>query len=1034
MSRLEQSGRAVHRGRSRPVDVAPGALAAIAAWTVGLAIARLTGAAAVVLLLVGAFVAIAAATVAGWWRLRRIDVAAAIGPPVAESGQVVDVAVDVIDRSSSSAAVRLSAALDRSGTTRAVTPVSHGNHVVGTIIGVETPRSGLFDTLHVVVESAGGAGLVRWRRRFAVPIEKLAVAPVAAGPLLPLTVETTVDDGATASRRGHHHGEIDGVRPWRHGESDHSIHWPSTLRANELIAHDRTTSNEARWLVSYRHDPSQLRWTLDDGLRRGVEVRLTETDGDDLDDERNDRAGTGTTLVRSREDAMRWSARRSQETDGDRPQARPTFWKRRISVSREDGTDWVVPVGARWNVAAAAAIAIAMLLGSLRAELSSIALALAGIALGTAVCVRWRASRRPLWSRIVVAGLAIAALARIAVDAAGLDGLIDALRGPMPDLLVVLVVLHGFEVADRRTARIHVAITGVLVAYAAGLRIDGVVGWWMLAWAGVAITATVQLGDRVPRATDARVPGIGALGWLALGTVTTIGVAALVPIPDGPASLGLPAVSDNDRLVDDSGALIGPSGSSDGGGSNGASSRRGALGEVGGYPGFSSTLDTSVRGDLGDEVVMRVRAPEPAFWRGQTFTRFDGRVWTVSDDRGRRIDGPEITIEPTLGDLPARGVMSEQFVQTFHIEADLPNVIFGAARPDTVIFDGAVFARPDGSIRADRSLNSGTVYTVVSDRVPVTAETLRAQGDVGERFATVTAPGALDLLAPYLAIPETTTDRTLDLARQLSVRGSTYDTVLAMQDWMAANTVYDLDAPVPVEEADAVDDHLFVSRRGFCEQIASSLVVMLRSQGVPARLATGYIPGERDRVSGVWKVRARDAHAWVEVWFPDTGWEAFDPTAEVPLAGDADRSTVGADTASAVLGGITANPAEIGLLGGGVLVAIAGLRTLRAQRRRRQRGRWGLLHDRFTGLATKIDVDLDGLLTPPVVARALEEGLGTNAETAHAVAATIDRVAFDPSWSPDDETYVWTRNEVNRLERLVGRQTRSRREPAAASN
>ena len=87
---------------------------------------------------------------------------------------------------------------------------------------------------------------------------------------------------------------------------------------------------------------------------------------------------------------------------------------------------------------------------------------------------------------------------------------------------------------------------------------------------------------------------------------------------------------------------------------------------------------------------------------------------------------------------------------------------------------------------------------------------------------------------------------------------------------------------MPAEGVDAVDDFLFVSQRGFCEQIASALTVMLRSQGVPARLATGYLPGERDRVSGVWKVRASDAHAWVEVWFPETGWEAFDPTASVP--------------------------------------------------------------------------------------------------------------------------------------------------------
>ena len=59
---------------------------------------------------------------------------------------------------------------------------------------------------------------------------------------------------------------------------------------------------------------------------------------------------------------------------------------------------------------------------------------------------------------------------------------------------------------------------------------------------------------------------------------------------------------------------------------------------------------------------------------------------------------------------------------------------------------------------------------------------------------------------------------------------------------------------------------------------------MLRTQGVPTRVATGYAAGTRDRIAGVYEVRASDAHAWVEVWFPETGWQAFDPTASVPFS------------------------------------------------------------------------------------------------------------------------------------------------------
>jgi hypothetical protein len=112
---------------------------------------------------------------------------------------------------------------------------------------------------------------------------------------------------------------------------------------------------------------------------------------------------------------------------------------------------------------------------------------------------------------------------------------------------------------------------------------------------------------------------------------------------------------------------------------------------------------------------------------------------------------------------------------------------------------------------------------------------------------------------------------------------------------MAKHTQYSLDIPPLPPGEDAVERFLFVDKVGFCEQIASSLVVMLRSQGISARLAAGYTPGERNPFTGFYEVRARDAHAWAEVYFPTIGWQAFDPTAQVPLAGDAppDAARVG---------------------------------------------------------------------------------------------------------------------------------------------
>jgi hypothetical protein len=83
---------------------------------------------------------------------------------------------------------------------------------------------------------------------------------------------------------------------------------------------------------------------------------------------------------------------------------------------------------------------------------------------------------------------------------------------------------------------------------------------------------------------------------------------------------------------------------------------------------------------------------------------------------------------------------------------------------------------------------------------------------------------------------------------------------------------------------DAVDHFLFVTRTGFCEQIATSLAIMLRTLGIQTRLVTGYGPGERNPLTGYFEVKQSDAHAWVEVFYPGIGWVPYDPTFGVPAA------------------------------------------------------------------------------------------------------------------------------------------------------
>jgi hypothetical protein len=169
---------------------------------------------------------------------------------------------------------------------------------------------------------------------------------------------------------------------------------------------------------------------------------------------------------------------------------------------------------------------------------------------------------------------------------------------------------------------------------------------------------------------------------------------------------------------------------------------------------------------------------------------------------------------------------------------------------------------------------------------------------------------------------------------------TTYDKIQALEAWMGANTKYTLDIPPLPEGQDAVDRFLFVDHRGFCEQIGTSLVVMLRSLGIPARLAVGYASGERNPFTGLYEVRAKDAHAWAEVYFPGVGWQAFDPTAQVPLAGDSSIDGAGSG-ALAYLDARVDLPAWTPLAAGGlvlIMVLAFGIRAvLRRSRVRRDR-------------------------------------------------------------------------------------------------
>ncbi len=106
-----------------------------------------------------------------------------------------------------------------------------------------------------------------------------------------------------------------------------------------------------------------------------------------------------------------------------------------------------------------------------------------------------------------------------------------------------------------------------------------------------------------------------------------------------------------------------------------------------------------------------------------------------------------------------------------------------------------------------------------------------------------------------------------------------YERILAIQDHLNDDSVFTYDTDVPARaDSFTILQFLTETKRGFCQQFASAMAMMLRTLGFPTRLAEGYTPGERDPDTGAWHVTTKELHAWVEVQFPTYGWLAFEPT------------------------------------------------------------------------------------------------------------------------------------------------------------
>jgi len=517
------------------------------------------------------------------------------------------------------------------------------------------------------------------------------------------------------------------------------------------------------------------------------------------------------------------------------------------------------------------------------------------------------------WVKVLLACSVLAIFGSFVLQVLGAAhvGQLSSIEVPLAGLFTWVQLIHSFDVPARRDLLFSLAASGALVtlgaAQAVSIGFIAYVAIWLAAClVALACSWRSMTGGVGPLA-------LGSLGFTGIVVVLT-GALFLVflPAPRAAQSITLPASLTSYLPLHDPAGITGSgSQSTEPAQAGKATGRTG----VGGYLGFASELDTALRGNLGNEVVMRVRADRPGYFLGMTFDTWDGENWRRSSAASRLTElttGSPFLVASALssfsqaqaqpgvppllyGGEPGYGLTN---VQTFYVAVPMENLLFATADPTEAYFpEHSLIVGADGSMRSTIAMNPGTVYTVISSDTSLSPSIL-AQLPA----SSLPPPPALN---PYLELPVGHYARVTALARQIVTAAhatTTYAQVTALEAWMARHVRYSTDIPPLVPGQDAVNRFLFGSRVGYCEQISTALAVMLRTLGVPTREAIGYVPGPFDPLSDLYEIQAKDAHAWVQVWFPQAGWQSFDPTAQVPLAAPDPGAVLLADIGRSIAG------------------------------------------------------------------------------------------------------------------------------------
>ena len=261
-------------------------------------------------------------------------------------------------------------------------------------------------------------------------------------------------------------------------------------------------------------------------------------------------------------------------------------------------------------------------------------------------------------------------------------------------------------------------------------------------------------------------------------------------------------------------------------------------------------------------------------WRGVALAKFDGQSWSNPrepfllrhrPDGSFAVPGPDLAWQNSVTPVSDHGKFIHYRVL---MEPIGTNVFFLAPWPRSVNGEYAMLAADaGGAVYNFDSRHSLSRYEAVSDIASPSGAQLRSAGSTYPPVITAT----------YLRLPLIDA-RIPPLAAQITRSAKTdYDKAAQIEQYLRTNFGYTLQLP-QTQVKDPIGNFLFERKQGHCEYFASSMAVMLRSLGIPSRVVTGFRSDEFNDITESYVVRAKDAHAWVEAYFPGFGWQMFDPT------------------------------------------------------------------------------------------------------------------------------------------------------------